>query len=70
MYANKLMAEAPTNSVFDDALAAIASEIGLESVQSTGRITELVIGNGLVTIEYLTDLLVQAETEVLFATCF
>jgi hypothetical protein len=39
-------------------------------MQSNGRVTELVIGNGTVTTEYSVDLLCQAQTEVLFSTCF
>jgi phosphatidylserine/phosphatidylglycerophosphate/cardiolipin synthase-like enzyme len=39
-------------------------------MQCNGRVTELVIGNGTVTTEYLVDLLCQAQTEVLFSTCF
>jgi phosphatidylserine/phosphatidylglycerophosphate/cardiolipin synthase-like enzyme len=65
-----MSARVPTNTVFEDGLAAIAPVVDLDSVQSTGRVTELLIGNGLVMTEYLADLLVQAQTEVLFATCF
>lgn len=57
-------------SVFDDALAAISLVVGVENVKSTGRVTESLIGNGLVITQYLSDLLVQAQTEVLFSTCF
>jgi phosphatidylserine/phosphatidylglycerophosphate/cardiolipin synthase-like enzyme len=59
-----------TSSLFDEALARIAPTIGLERIQNTGKITELVLGNGLVTTEYLADFLVQAQTEVLLSTCF
>jgi phosphatidylserine/phosphatidylglycerophosphate/cardiolipin synthase-like enzyme len=65
-----MTARVSTNSVFDDALAAIAPVVGLESVRSTGRVTELLLGNGSVITEYLADLLVQAQSEVLFSTCF
>ena len=65
-----MSARVSTNSVFDDALAAIAAVVSLDNLQNTGRVTELLLGNGLVITEYLADLLVQAQTEVLFATCF
>ena len=65
-----MTARGSAHSVFDDVLAAIAPIVGLENVQSTGRVTELLIGNGSVITEYLADLLVQARTEVLFSTCF
>jgi phosphatidylserine/phosphatidylglycerophosphate/cardiolipin synthase-like enzyme len=56
-----------TNSVFEDALAAIGRA---EQAESTGRVVELVIGNGLVTTQYITEYIVQAQEEVLFSTCF
>jgi phosphatidylserine/phosphatidylglycerophosphate/cardiolipin synthase-like enzyme len=59
-----------TKSVFDDALDAINPAVGLERIQTTGRITELVMGNGLVITEYLADFILQAQSEVLFSTCF
>lgn len=62
-----MTARISTNSVFDDALAAIGRG---EQVESTGRVAELVIGNGLVTTQYMTEYIVQARREVLFATCF
>lgn len=58
------------NRVFDEALAAIGTGIELERVRTTGRVVEVIIGNGLVTTQYFTDLLVQAREEVLFSTCF
>jgi phosphatidylserine/phosphatidylglycerophosphate/cardiolipin synthase-like enzyme len=58
------------NSVFDDSLAATGLKQPLEQIQSTGLVAEVVIGNGLITTQYLTDLLVQAKEEVLFSTCF
>lgn len=58
------------NRVFDEALAAIGTGIELERVRTTGRVVEVIIGNGLVTTLYFTDLLVQAREEVLFSTCF
>jgi phosphatidylserine/phosphatidylglycerophosphate/cardiolipin synthase-like enzyme len=59
-----------TRSVFDDALGAIRAVRGFEQVRCSGRISELLIGNGFVITEYLADLLVQAQQEVLLATCF
>jgi hypothetical protein len=58
----------PTNPFADEtaSIATVSSSLN----QSTGRLTELVIGNGTVTTHYLTDLLVQAQSEVLFSTCF
>ena len=56
-----------TNSVFDDALVAIGRA---EQVRSRGRVAELVIGNGWVTTQYITEYIVQAREEVLFSTCF
>jgi len=56
--------------IFDDALAAIATIGNIDQIQATGSVTEFVIGNGLVTTRYLTDLLTQARDEVLFSTCF
>lgn len=56
--------------IFDDALTVIGENRGIDEVQATGCVTEFIIGNGLVTTRYLTDLLVQAHHEVLFSTCF
>ena len=38
--------------------------------RSTGRPTELIIGNGAIVTEYLTTFLLQAQREVLLSTCF
>ena len=57
-------------SMFDETLAAIGTVGRVCQIQATGCVTELVIGNGLVTTRYLTDLLTQARDEVLFSTCF
>src|SRR5271169_1313292 len=56
--------------VFDEALAATRTVGSIDPIQTTGRVTEFVIGNGLVTTRYLIDLLTQARDEVLFSTCF
>ena len=62
-----MTARVSRNSVFDDALAAIDR---VEQVESSGRVAELIIGNGWVTTQYITEYIVQARREVLFSTCF
>lgn len=56
--------------IFDDAVATIGKNGSIDEIQASGRVMEFVIGNGLVTTRYLTDLLIQAQDEVLFSTCF
>jgi PLD-like domain len=62
-----VMTEADSDSRLPNVVDGI-SKVGQK--QAKGRITEIVIGNGTVTTEYLTDLLLQARREVLFSTCF
>src|SRR5436190_21845603 len=57
-------------SVFDDVLTAIGPVVDLGRVQTTGRVAELVIGNGFVISQYIANLIVQAQEEILFSTCF
>jgi phosphatidylserine/phosphatidylglycerophosphate/cardiolipin synthase-like enzyme len=61
---------APGGSAFDDALNAITPLVDLDRIACSGRVTELIVGNGFITTQYLTDLIVQAREEVLFSTCF
>ena len=62
-----MAASVPTNSVFDNALAAIGR---VKQVESAGRVTELVVGNGWVITQYIIEHIIQAREEVLFSTCF
>jgi len=56
--------------LLNNVLAPIAPKVDPQSVRCYGRTVELVIGNGLVTTEYATDFIVQAQQEVLLSTCF
>ena len=60
----------PGGSAFNDALSATASLVGLDQIACSGRITKLIVGNGFIITQFLTDLIVQAKEEVLFSTCF
>jgi phosphatidylserine/phosphatidylglycerophosphate/cardiolipin synthase-like enzyme len=60
----------PGSPAFEDALNATTSLADLDQVACSGRITELIVGNGFITTRFLTDLIVQAREEVLFTTCF
>src|SRR5947207_7086282 len=65
-----MSARVSTNPVFTDVLAAIGPVVQPEQVESTGRVVEVIIGNGWVTTQYVTEFIVQARGEVLFSTCF
>lgn len=58
------------NRVFQESMAAIGTIVPLELIETTGRVAELVIGNGIVATQYIADLIVQAKEEVIFSTCF
>jgi hypothetical protein len=61
------MTEADSESRLGNVVDGISK---VDQKQAEGRVAEIIIGNGVVTTEYLTDLLLQARTEVLFSTCF
>jgi phosphatidylserine/phosphatidylglycerophosphate/cardiolipin synthase-like enzyme len=52
------------HSIFNDVSIATGEN------QINGHATEFVLANGLLVTEYLTNLLEQAQSEVLFCTCF
>jgi len=59
----------PAEAIFDnvmDVLRPIVSENAL----SSGRVVDFIVGNGSMITEYAADLLVEAQHEVLFSTCF
>ena len=61
--------EEPIQGVFDNVVDVLRPIIS-ENAISSGRVLDFILGNGCMITEYAADLLVQAQHEVLFSTCF